>query len=107
MHAGRTVGHGAGGAGACDEGATAGKEGEAIGESAILDDEGVAGGGEGAGVPLAGGGTSVVSGAGGMHWVQTVEVDVWMTVDTVVSVSNEVLLPEMMVFVTGQVVTVV
>lgn len=64
---------------------------------------------------VSGGGIIEVSGVldvagvetGGMHWVQTVEVDVMKIVEIVDVVSIEVVEPLVTVFVTGQVVNVV
>lgn len=64
---------------------------------------------EGIGVAtVAGGGAGVPdAGGGGTHWVQMVEVEVLVIVETVVITCTEVISPEVIVFVTGHVVTVV
>lgn len=62
------------------------------------------------GLVVAGGGAKVFAGggakvsAGGAHWVQIVEVEVLVMVETVVIVCTKVVSPEVIVFVTGQVV---
>lgn len=98
-----------GGGGAPVDAGTAGVEVSPVGELPVFETGGDAGG-EDPGVLVAGGrgaGVLVEAGGGGTHWVHTVDVLVISTVEIVDVVSTEVMLPLLIVFVTGQVVRVV
>lgn len=120
MQLGKTVGTGAGGDEAGGAAGTTGAEVCPTGEFPVLETTGALGipvlGGEGTvsrggdELPVAGGGGAgvpVAGGGGAIHWVHMVEIDVLVMVEIVVSVSTDVTVPEVMVLVTGQVVSVV
>lgn len=71
----------------------------------MLEENGAATAGGEIGLVVAGGGAKVS--AGGAHRVQIVEVEVLVMVETVVIVCTKVVSPDVIVFVTGQVVRVV